>query len=160
MDQPVATWYGLCGGRVCHNNCVATYQVLLLTTGTSIRTNPIFKLLVTQSTLYDSYNNVCAPLSISGPPLTLSNVLKHVQGVHWRKLGKVLFYWDSVDLLNAIQTENASDQDCLHTVLEHWLTGKGRPPSWRMLAYSLHKEGELAVADSIREFAEPLPGEF
>ena len=103
---------------------------------------------------------MCASLSISGPPLTLSNVLEHVQGVHWRKLWEMLFYWDRVDLLKAIQTENTSDQDRLHTVLEHWLTGRGRPPSWRMLAYSLNKEGELTVADSIREFAEPPRGEF
>ena len=99
-------------------------------------------------------------MSISGPPLTLSYVLEHVQGMHWRKLGKVLFYWDCVELLNEIERENTSDQDRLHAVLKHWLNRRGHPPSWRMLIHSLDKKGELTVADPIREFAEPPQGEF
>ena len=103
--------------------------------------------------------NICSSLHLA-PPLTLSNVLAHVQGVkNWRKLGEWLFYSLDHDKLNAIQRENTSDQDRLRVAVELWLKGEGHPPSWRSLVYSLDWAGELTVADPIRGFAEPPQGE-
>ena len=104
---------------------------------------------------------ICSSLHLA-PPLTLSNVLAHVQGVKWRKLGEWLFLCspDSEEL-NAIQRENTTDQDRLRAAVELWLKGEGKgfPRSWRSLVYSLDRAGELTVADPIRGFAEPPRGE-
>ena len=103
---------------------------------------------------------ICSSLHLA-PPLTLSNVLAHVQGVHWRKFGESLFYPLGSEKLKAIQKENTSDQDRVRAAVELWLKGKGEghPPSWRSLIYSLDWAGELTVADPIRGFAEPPRGE-
>ena len=102
---------------------------------------------------------ICSSLHLA-PPLTLSNVLAHVQGVHWRKLGELFHFRDRAKKLNAIQRENTSDQDRLCAAVELWLKGEGHyPPSWRSLVWSLDKAGELTVADPIRGFAEPPRGE-
>ena len=96
------------------------------------------------------------------PPLTLSNVLAHVQDVkNWRELGGWLFLCSSdSEELNAILRENTTDQDRLRAAVELWLKGEGHyPPSWRSLIYSLDNAGELTVADPIRGFAEPPRGE-
>ena len=105
---------------------------------------------------------ICSSLHLA-PPLTLSNVLAHVDGVkNWRELG-VWFFLCSSDSeeLNAIQRENTTDQDRLRAVVEQWLKREGKrlPPSWRSLVYSLDNAGELTVADPIRGFAEPPQGE-
>ena len=101
---------------------------------------------------------ICSSLHLA-PPLTLSNVLAHVQDVkNWRELGGWLLLWDR-EKLNAIQRENTSDQDRLCAAVELWLKGEGRPPSWRRLVCSLDRAGELTAADPIRGFAEPPRGE-
>ena len=101
---------------------------------------------------------ICSSLHLA-PPLTLSNVLAHVQDVkNWRELGWRLLALNSKKL-NAIQMENTSDQDRLCAAVELWLKGEGRPPSWRNLVWSLDRAGELTVADPIRGFAEPPRGE-
>ena len=94
------------------------------------------------------------------PPLTLSNVLAHVQDVkNWRELGEWLLPLNS-EQLNTIRRENTSDQDQLCAALELWFKGMGYfLPSWRCLIWSLGCAGELSVADTIRRFAEPPPGE-
>ena len=101
---------------------------------------------------------ICSSLHLA-PPLTLSNVLAHVQDVkNWRKLGELLLPLDH-GKLNAIQRENSTDQDRLRAAVEQWLKGEGLPPSWRSLIWSLYLAGELTVADPIRGFAEPPRGE-
>ena len=101
---------------------------------------------------------ICSSLHLA-PPLTLSNVLAHVQDVkNWSELGWWLLSFNSKKL-NAIQRENTTDQDRLRATVELWLKGEGRPPSWRSLVYSLDCAGELTVADPIRGFAEPPQGE-
>ena len=101
---------------------------------------------------------ICSSLHLA-PPLTLSNVLAHVQGVKdWRELGEWLSFLN-VEKLDAIQRENTTDQDRLCAAVELWLKGEGRPPSWRILVWSLDWAGELTVADPIRGFAEPPRGE-
>ena len=100
---------------------------------------------------------ICSSLHLA-PPLTVSNVLAHVQDVkNWRELGWWLFLYH--ENLNAIQRENTTDQDRLRAAVEQWLKGEGLPPSWRRLVYSLDHAGELTVADPIRGFAEPPRGE-
>ena len=105
---------------------------------------------------------ICSSLHLA-PPLTLSNVLAHVQGVkNWRELGEWLLLCSPVsEELNVIQRENTTDQDRLRAAVELWLKGErgGWPPSWRSLVYSLDWAGELTVADPIRGFAEPPQGE-
>ena len=102
---------------------------------------------------------ICSSLHLA-PPLTLSNVLAHVQGVkNWRELGGCFFPLD-LDRLDAIRRENTSDQDRVCAAVELWLTGdKGLPRSWRNLVWSLDWAGELTAADPIRGFAEPPRGE-
>ena len=101
---------------------------------------------------------ICSSLHLA-PPLTLSNVLAHVQDVkNWRELGRWLFLLND-EKLNAIQRENTTDQDRLRAAVELWLKGEGWSPAWRSLVYSLDCVGELTVADPIRGFAEPLQGE-
>ena len=101
---------------------------------------------------------LCSFLHLA-PPLTLSNVLAHVDGVkNWRELGRWLLPFND-EKLNAIQRENTTDQDRLRAAVELWLKGEGLSPSWRSLVYSLDWAGELTVADPIRGFAEPPRGE-
>ena len=101
---------------------------------------------------------ICSSLHLA-PPLTLSNVLAHVQDVkNWRELGRWLFFFND-EKLDAIQRENTTDQDRLSAAVELWLKGEGWPPSWRRLIDSLDNAGELTAADPIRGFAEPPRGE-
>jgi len=79
--------------------------------------------------------------------------------VQWRKLGeKLLFFWHS-GKLDAIERKNTSNQDRLLALVEFWLKDEGYCHSWRCLIYHLDEAGEFKVADSIRGFAEPPPGE-
>ena len=93
------------------------------------------------------------------PPLTLSNVLRHIQGVQWRKLGEQLLFSSVSEKLNVIEREHISDQDRLRALVELWLENEIYHHSWRRLIYKLDRIGELTVADPIRGFAEPPPGE-
>jgi len=58
-----------------------------------------------------------------------------------------------------IERENTSDQDRLRALVEFWLKNERYQHSWRRLIFRLDQAGELTVADSIRGFAEPPPGE-
>jgi len=44
-------------------------------------------------------------------------------------------------------------------MIDRWLMGESYPPSWRRLIYSLDWAEKPTVADPIRGFAEPPPGE-
>ena len=104
---------------------------------------------------------ICSSLHLA-PPLTLSNVLAHVQGVKWRELGEELFL-DQLNVvypvLDGIQRRHTTNEGRLRDTIQHWLIGEDHPPSWRRLVYSLDWAGELTVADPIRGFAEPPQGE-
>ena len=123
--------------------------------------------------LYHLFYTVLPPLSLSphtlGPPLTVENILTAVQGVSWRKLGEELFRGDfnleshqfDYPKLDEIERQHQSDDSHLHAVIEYWLQGDGRDeePSWRSLIRRLDWENETTtVANTIRHFAEPLPG--
>ena len=98
-------------------------------------------------------------LSTLAPPLTVENILTAVQGVAWRSLGKWLFLkkWSYLD---EIEGQYQSDDECLHTLIDHWLQGEGdEEPSWRVLIYNLDFAKENRIADTIRHFAEPVSGE-
>ena len=108
---------------------------------------------------------ICSSLHLA-PPLTLSNVLAHVQGVkNWRELGQWLFLGQVKNhrivypVLDGIQRQHTTNEGRLQDTIQHWLKGEGRRPSWRMLVDSLDRAGELTVADPIRGFAEPPQGE-
>ena len=101
------------------------------------------------------------PVSTIAPPLNVEHVFKHVhvQGVkNWREVGKWLLGYSTK--LNAIEREYSSDEDRLRAVVQQWLEGGGlTQPSWRLLVRSLDHAGDITVADPIRGFAEPPPGE-
>ena len=102
------------------------------------------------------------PPSTSAPPLTVENVLKHmnVQEVKdWRKVGYWLLPGDPTEQLNAIEREYSSNEDRMRAAVQQWLEGGGYPPSWRWLAWSLDCAGDIEAADLIRGFTEPLSGE-
>ena len=105
-------------------------------------------------------------LSTLAPPLKVENILTAVQGVAWRKLGERLISSDYnpksdqyvYPKLDEIGRQHESDDSRLRAVTECWLQGDGEP-SWRRIIWALDWENETrAVADTIRHYAEPLPG--
>ena len=106
-------------------------------------------------------------LSTLAHPLTAKNILTAVQGVAWKKLGKELFpltisggQW-GYPKLDEIERQHQSDDSRLCAVIECWLQGDGRDkePSWRRIILALDSATKTTtVADTIRHFAEPLPG--
>ena len=101
----------------------------------------------------------------------------------WRKLAKQLIYASDkddrlIDLLSAplhlpppgysqhnlddLQLQWGTDEDCLKTVIEIFLQGRGqyKQPSWRAMLWSLYNANELQLAASIKSYAEPLQGVF
>ena len=59
-----------------------------------------------------------------------------------------------------IERQHLSDDSRLRAVIECWLQveGKDEQPSWRRMIWTLDSAYETRAADSIRHFAEPLPG--
>ena len=98
-----------------------------------------------------------SPLSTLALTLTVDNILKAVHGVAWWKLGEELLHSDK---LYEIVQQHQSDDSTLRAVMECWLQGDGRDeePSWRALIRRLDRATETKAADTIRHFAEPLPG--
>ena len=103
--------------------------------------------------------------------LTVENILTAVQRVPWRKLGEKLFiavctrsgdqFTLSYPKLDEIEGQHQSDESRLRAVIECWLQGDGKDkePSWRRIIWELDDENETrSAADSIRHFAELLPG--
>ena len=96
----------------------------------------------------------------SAPPLTVEGVLKYLPGVAWRPLGERLI---PAGVFDEIESQHQSDESRLHAVMECWLQGGGvgGEPSWRKIIWALDDVPETcAAADTIRHFAEPLPGEL
>ena len=94
-----------------------------------------------------------------------------MQGVAWRKLGERLTPHDDLNdfssfpptypKLDEIAQQHQSDDSRLRAVIECWLQGEGldKEPSWRRIITGLDGATETsAAADTIRHFAEPLPG--
>ena len=117
------------------------------------------------------HHNNCFTLSPSA--LTVENILTAVQGVPWRRLGGQLIFavppWLDVQLytlgnypkLDEIERQHQSDDSRLRAVIECWLQGEGKDeePSWRRIIWTLDSTNETSrAADTIRHFAEPLPG--
>ena len=99
-----------------------------------------------------------SPLSTSGPALTVENIQTAVQGVPWTSLGERII---SLDTCDEIEQQCLSNESSLRSVIEGYLQGEGvdEEPSWRRIIWALDGDNETrAVADTIRHFAEPLPG--
>ena len=62
--------------------------------------------------------------------------------------------------LDDLQRQHVTDQDCLKSVIEIFLQGRGRyeQPSWGAMLRSLYDANELQLAASIKSYAEPLQG--
>jgi hypothetical protein len=92
----------------------------------------------------------------------------------WKKLAKRLIYTynksDKVRVipspgyfehnLDDLQHRHGSDEDCLKTVIDIFLQGRGqhKQPSWGAVLWSLYNTNELQLATSIKSYAEPLQG--
>ena len=88
------------------------------------------------------------------PPLTLDNVMVAVKGTkNWRRLRS---YFG----VNGIyRDQHASDEACLKAVVEEFLLGEAfYQPTWRAVIYCLDRTDDVALADKIRKFGEPVQG--
>ena len=77
----------------------------------------------------------------------------------WRPLGEGLIPGGVFDEINK---QHHSDKSRLRAVIECWLQGSGvgGEPSWRRIIWALDVATETRpLANIIRHFAEPLPGE-
>ena len=121
--------------------------------------------------LFQTFSPSLPPLlSTLAPPLTVENILKAVQGVAWRELGKRLIEYGDYTLesaqfdypkLDEIERKHQSDDSRLCSVIECWLQGEGKDkePSWKTLIWRLDGANDTrAAADSIRHLAEPPSG--
>ena len=93
----------------------------------------------------------------------MDTVVRALDGVrNWKKFGEWLFICSRISdhdaRLQAIKQQHRSDGNYLHGVVEEWL--KGYQPSWRQIILALDWAKESMVADRIRGYAEPLPGEW
>ena len=105
------------------------------------------------------------------PPLTTDTLLPLLKQVKsWRRLAKQLIqaYDEDDDLytsddedLDALQHQYGSDEECLKSLIEKFLQGKGgryEQPSWRAVIWSLYKANEIQLASHIKSYGEPLQG--
>ena len=100
--------------------------------------------------------------STSAPPLSVDNVVRAAHGVRdWREFGQWLFIYSRIsDWNRKLKQQHMynSDENHLHGVVEEWF--KGHQQSWRQVIFALDRAGEYVLADSIRGYAEPPPGEW
>ena len=102
--------------------------------------------------------------STSAPPLTVNTVVRALDGVRdWKRFGESLFFWSDIfsdhdARLQALKQQHRFDGNYLHGVVEEWF--KGHHPSWRLIIFALDFTKESVVADPIRGYAEPPPGEW
>ena len=85
-------------------------------------------------------------------------VLKYLPGVAWRTLGG---WFIPFTVFDEIERQHQSDDSRLHAVMECWLQGGGvdKEPSWRKIILKLDGATETRpLANTIRRFAQPLPG--
>ena len=115
----------------------------------------VFWCLFWRSSDNDHYNL----FSTSAPPLTVDTVVRAVHGVrNWKKFGENLFSIFDWDKLEKIEQQHRSDGNYLHGVVEEWF--KTHRQSWRQIIHALDRENETVLADRIRGYAEPPPGEW
>ena len=93
----------------------------------------------------------------------MDTVVRALHGVtDWKEFGKWLFFWSGISdyerRLETIKQQHSSDGKYLHGVVEEWF--KGHQPSWRRIILTLDCAQESVVADRIRGYAEPPPGEW
>ena len=115
------------------------------------------------NTLYCDGDTICNVLTIapstSAPPLTVENVLKYLSEVkNWRTVGLWLLGYNEAKV-QATEGEYSSNEDRMRAVVQQWLEGEAHLRSWRWLVRALDHAGDIQVADPIRGFTEPLPGE-
>ena len=89
--------------------------------------------------------------------------MRAVHGVRdWKEFGDWLFILSGISdhdaRLQAIEQQHGSDGNYLYGVVEEWF--KGLHPSWRQIIFALDRAQESVVADRIRGYAEPPPGEW
>ena len=98
--------------------------------------------------------------SASAPPLTVDTVVRALDGVRdWKEFGRMLFgIFDWDHKLETIKQQHSSDENYLHGVVEEWF--KTDQPSWRQIIFALDRIDETKLADRIRGYAEPPPGEW
>ena len=84
--------------------------------------------------------------------------MRAVHGVRdWRTFG-MRFLPFSGGKLDTIQQQHSSLNDRITALVQEWFTGHQQ--SWRQVIYSLDCVGEYVLADLIRGYAEPPPGEW
>ena len=93
----------------------------------------------------------------------MDTVVRAVHGVRdWKRFGWHLFFRSDISdrdaRLQAIEQQHISDGNYLHGVVEDCF--KGHQHSWRQIIYALDWAKESMVADHIRGYAEPPPGEW
>jgi len=93
----------------------------------------------------------------------VDTVVRAVNGVtDWKEFGRSLFFWSRVSdrdaKLETIKQQHSSDGNYLHGVVEEWF--KGHQHYWRQIIFALDRARESVVADRIRGYAEPPPGEW
>ena len=105
------------------------------------------------------------------PPLTTDTLLPLLTEVKsWQNLAKGLIHTHdndsfvrfsrSVDL-DTLQRQHSSGEECLKSVIEKFLQGKGgryKQPSWRAVIWSLYKANEIQLASHLKSYGEPLQG--
>ena len=82
-----------------------------------------------------------------------------MQGVEWTVLGERIIGRGKYYEINQLQ--DTSNEERLRAVVECWFdTGEaiGRKPSWRWIIWVLDRGRQTRVADTIRQFAEPVLG--
>ena len=93
----------------------------------------------------------------------MDTVVRALYGVRdWKEFGKWLFACSGISdygrRLQAIKQQHGSDGNYLYGVVEEWF--KGHQPSWRQIIFALDLAEEIVLADRIRGYAEPPPGEW
>ena len=97
----------------------------------------------------------------------MDEVLRAVEGVNWRIMGKMLIgeeeeeevkdiYTYIYTNLDRIHDENESDEARLRAVVEEFLSRANR--SWRRVIWILYCAEEIDKAQRISSYAEPLQG--
>ena len=85
-------------------------------------------------------------ISLHAKALTVENIRRAVQGLEWRRLGKVLFIPDSK--LDEIAEEYPTDQQCEAAVIHYWILHDPLA-SWRRLSSHLYWGNEPDQAKRI-----------
>ena len=63
--------------------------------------------------------------------------------------------------VNVFTDQYVSDEAYRKAVVEKFLLGEGHhPPTWRAVIFCLDEAGVVALADKIRNFGEPVQGEY